>query len=77
MCIEAGQYDPTDTSEKASPLYKCDFFESKEAGSALKSVLQKGNSQPWQDTMTQFLCNDGDENCVGEMDPEALLTPFL
>jgi len=51
MCIKAGQYNPNDASDDANPLYKCDFFNSKEAGDALKHVLQKGMSQPWQDTM--------------------------
>ena len=74
MCIEAGEFNPEDPNSE--PLYKCDFFNSIEAGNALESVLQQGASQPWQDTMKAFLCDDGDANCEGEMDPESLLKYF-
>jgi len=73
MCLEAGQYDPNDENK---PLYKCDFFESKAAGEKLMSLLQKGQSQPWQDTLQEFLCKENDQNCKGEMDPTALLNYF-
>ena len=76
MCIKAGEYDPADNSDSASPLYKCDFFNSAEAGVALKNVLQQGLSQPWQDTMFDFLCENGEPNCAGEMDPTSLLNYF-
>ena len=29
-------------------------------------VLQEGNSQPWQDTLEQFLCDGSDSNCKGK-----------
>ena len=67
MCIEAGQYDPE--NPESDPLYKCDFYRSKPAGDALKRVLQMGDSQPWQDTMKEFLCGS-EGTCVGEMNPE-------
>ena len=73
MCLEAGEYDPNDENK---PLYKCDFFESKAAGEKLMSLLQKGQSQPWQDTLQEFLCKENDQNCKGEMDPTALLNYF-
>jgi len=73
MCIEAGQYDPMD--EHSDPLYKCDFYNSKEAGAALRNILQKGQSQEWQLTLAEFLCeNDG--SCVGEMNPTSLINYF-
>ena len=74
MCTEAGQYDPENPEQ--NPLYKCDFYKSKAAGDALKSVLQKGDSQPWQETMKEFLCAPNDASCVGEMDAEPLLRYF-
>ena len=33
------------------PLHKCDFSGSKEAGAALKEMLQLGSSKPWQDAL--------------------------
>lgn len=33
MCIEAGEYDPTNPD---IPLHRCDFYNSKEAGDKLK-----------------------------------------
>ncbi|KAK2706936.1 hypothetical protein QYM36_014833 [Artemia franciscana] len=33
------------------PLYKCDFYRSKEAGNLLANMLSMGSSQPWQDAM--------------------------
>lgn len=74
MCTDAGQFNPSKPED--NPLYKCDFFNSKEAGNGLKNVLQKGLSQPWQETMKEFLCEAGDKTCVGEMDPESLLKYF-
>lgn len=74
MCTEANEYDPQNPN--ANPLYKCDFYNSAAAGKALKSVLQKGESQPWQDTLQEFLCDPNDDTCVGEMDPDALLRYF-
>ena len=62
MCLEAGEYVPSDPSK---PLYKCDFFNSEEAGAKLAKLLQKGQSQPWQDTLKEFLCKEGEPNCEG------------
>jgi len=73
MCIEAGKYDPKDPT---SELYKCDFFESKEAGEQLKKILQKGQSQPWQKTMAEFLDECTEEKCEGEMNPQSLINYF-
>ena len=42
MCIQAGQYDPANPE---MPLYKCDFFNSEEAGQAMMAMLELG--QAW------------------------------
>jgi len=75
MCILAGQYDPADPDSE--PLYKCDFYQNAEAGQALKNVLQQGQSQPWQDTLDEFLCgNSTDPDCDGGMSAGALIRYF-
>ncbi|XP_033117492.1 angiotensin-converting enzyme-like, partial [Anneissia japonica] len=33
------------------PLYKCDFYESKEAGQLLGNMLALGRSKPWPEAM--------------------------
>ena len=76
MCIEAGQYDPADLSENASPLYKCDFFNSIKAGDILKKAMQHGRSQPWQATLDEFLCENGGSKCDGGMSQASLLKYF-
>lgn len=66
MCISAGQYDPTDPE---SELYKCDFYQSLEAGEELMKLLEKGQSQPWQDTLTEMIGS-------GKMSADSLLHYF-
>ena len=73
MCIAAGKYDPTDPN---SELYKCDFYKSEEAGAQLRKILQKGQSQPWQKTMAEFLDECTEEKCEGEMNPQSLINYF-
>lgn len=46
LCIEAGEYNPYDSS--ASPLHKCDFYNSKAAGNKLKEGLSLGYSEDWR-----------------------------
>ncbi|GJQ72779.1 Ance-3 [Trypoxylus dichotomus] len=50
LCRAAGQYDPQDLSR---PLHKCDIYRSKEAGDILRRIMEKGSSQPWQETLQQ------------------------
>ena len=66
LCLEAGQYDPTNPD---LPLYKCDFFNSLEAGEAMMKMLERGQSQPWQDTLTEMIGS-------GAMSAESLLHYF-
>ena len=42
MCREAGH---------TGPLHRCSFFGSKEAGAKLASMLEAGQSRPWQETL--------------------------
>jgi len=44
LCIAANQYDPEDETR---PLYKCDIYQSKEAGDLLRAGLSLGASRPW------------------------------
>ena len=62
MCIEAGQYNPTDVN--SDPLYKCDFYQSLEAGEAMMKMLEVGQSQPWQITLNDMI-GSGMTICVG------------
>jgi len=48
LCLLANEYDPQDP---AKPLYKCDIYQSKEAGNALRTMLEKGASRPWPETL--------------------------
>ena len=73
MCIQAGQYVPTDPTSK---LYKCDFFENKVAGAALEKVLMEGNSKKWQDILDEFLCEDVEGECDGKLSGKALVKYF-
>ncbi|XP_055551685.1 angiotensin-converting enzyme-like [Wyeomyia smithii] len=45
LCIEAGQYDPSNST--SDPLHKCDFYNSKAAGNKLKEGLSLGYSEDW------------------------------
>ncbi len=51
------------------PLYRCSFFQSKKAGKALKEMLEKGASQPWQTTLYEF-------TGTREIDAESLIEYF-
>ncbi|XP_066581953.1 angiotensin-converting enzyme [Prorops nasuta] len=35
------------------PLHKCDFYRSPEAGKVLGTLMEKGSSMPWQDTLQE------------------------
>ncbi|XP_045585496.2 LOW QUALITY PROTEIN: angiotensin-converting enzyme [Procambarus clarkii] len=48
LCIKAGEYDPLYPSK---PLHKCDFYQSKEAGSAMRAMMQLGKSRPWPEAL--------------------------
>ncbi|PAA68205.1 hypothetical protein BOX15_Mlig016804g1 [Macrostomum lignano] len=41
-------------SGHTGPLYKCDFYQSKEAGDALKKMLAAGSSKHWEDTLEEL-----------------------
>jgi peptidyl-dipeptidase A len=45
LCQEAGH---------TGPLYRCSFYDSKEAGAKLARMLEAGQSQPWQETLYQM-----------------------
>jgi peptidyl-dipeptidase A len=45
MCREAGH---------TGPLYKCSFYDSKEAGAKLAKMLEAGQSRPWQDILYEM-----------------------
>ncbi|UKE46283.1 MULTISPECIES: M2 family metallopeptidase [Xanthomonas translucens group] len=40
------------------PLYECSFYGNKEAGQKFWSMLQRGGSQPWQQTLKELTGND-------------------
>jgi len=73
MCKVAGQYDPNDPNK---PLYKCDFYEDKNAGELLGVMLQKGNSERWQDILKEFLCAKESQGCEGVLSAKSLLNYF-
>ncbi|XP_078487135.1 angiotensin-converting enzyme-like [Ciona intestinalis] len=43
-----------DASGHQGPLYKCDFYQSKEAGAKLQKMLELGSSKPWQFAMNEI-----------------------
>ena len=67
LCIQAGQYHPD--KPELGPLYKCDFFNSLEAGTAMSKMLERGQSQPWQLTLNEMLG-------MGKMSADSLLHYF-
>ncbi|KAK0076664.1 hypothetical protein PV326_010605 [Microctonus aethiopoides] len=52
LCIEAGEYDPADPSNKL--LSQCNIYGSKDAGKLFQSMLELGSSKPWQDAMEKI-----------------------
>ena len=48
MCLAAKAYDPNDPDK---PLHRCDFYNSKEAGKLLFSMLKLGSSKPWKEVI--------------------------
>jgi peptidyl-dipeptidase A len=55
LCVKAGSYDPNDPNK---PLYRCDIYESPEAGSVMKTLLQAGSSKPWRETLMEAIGQD-------------------
>jgi peptidyl-dipeptidase A len=47
-----------DASGYRGPLNRCSFYGSKEAGRKLNAMLEKGRSQPWQDTLKEMTGTD-------------------
>jgi len=58
-----------DTVGWKGPLHRCSFYGSKEAGEKLNAMLEKGASQPWQDTLELYTGSR-------EMDGSAVLAYF-
>jgi peptidyl-dipeptidase A len=58
-----------DTSGHEGPLHECSFYGNKEAGARYWAMLQKGQSQPWQQTMKELTGGE-------EMDASAILDYF-
>merc|ERR1712110_189901 len=72
-CITAGQYDPNDENSK---LYRCDFYNNKDAGALLERMLMEGGGRKWQEVLKEFLCDENDDECTGELSGVALLKYF-
>ncbi|MBB4126573.1 peptidyl-dipeptidase A [Xanthomonas translucens] len=47
-----------DAAGYTGPLYECTFYGNKEAGQKFWSMLQRGGSQPWQQTLKELTGND-------------------
>ncbi|KAL4229123.1 hypothetical protein ACF0H5_012162 [Mactra antiquata] len=60
LCKEANQ---------TGPLYKCDIYESKEAGKKLEKLLQYGASKPWPDILKEI-------TGTSKMNADAILSYF-
>lgn len=43
-----------DAAGHEGPLYQCSFYGSEEAGKRFQAMLEKGASQPWQDTLAEL-----------------------
>ncbi|MFC3301876.1 M2 family metallopeptidase [Parvularcula lutaonensis] len=51
------------------PLHRCSFYGSEEVGQRFNAMLEKGNSQPWQDSLEEF-------TGTREMDGSAMVEYF-
>ncbi len=58
-----------DASGHTGPLYQCNFADNPEAGKRYWAMMQKGASQPWQQTLKELTGNE-------EMDASAVLEYF-
>ncbi|MHC9086519.1 M2 family metallopeptidase [Luteimonas sp. RIT-PG2_3] len=58
-----------DASGYQGPLYQCSFYGNKAAGEKFWTMLSKGNSQPWQQTMKELTGGE-------QMDASAVLEYF-
>jgi peptidyl-dipeptidase A len=58
-----------DASGYKGPLNRCSFYGSKEAGSKLNTMLETGQSQPWQKTLKEMTGTD-------HLDAQAMLDYF-
>ncbi|MDQ3494448.1 MAG: M2 family metallopeptidase [Pseudomonadota bacterium] len=58
-----------DVAGHKGPLYQCSFYGNKAAGDRFWTVLSKGNSQPWQQTMKELTGGE-------QMDASAVLEYF-
>jgi len=48
MCIEAGEYIPSDST---SNLFNCNFYGNEKAGALLSKMMEKGFLEPWPETL--------------------------
>lgn len=58
-----------DAAGHTGPLHTCSFYGNKEAGAKFWAMLQKGQSQPWQKTMSELTGGE-------QMDASAILDYF-
>ncbi|CAF0929500.1 unnamed protein product [Brachionus calyciflorus] len=58
-------------SNHKGPLFKCDIYQSKEAGKKLKHMMEKGSSESWNKVLYEF--TDGKTD---KLDPSAMLEYF-
>jgi peptidyl-dipeptidase A len=58
-----------DASGHTGPLHECSFYGNKEAGAKYWAMLQKGQSQPWQQTLKELTGGE-------QMDASAILDYF-
>lgn len=42
----------------------------------MKDLLKAGQSQPWEITLKNFLCNKNDASCTGDMNAQAIQKYF-
>ena len=42
----------------------------------MKDLLKAGQSQPWETTLKNFLCNSNDPSCTGDMNAKAITKYF-
>ncbi|KAK8733290.1 hypothetical protein OTU49_006563, partial [Cherax quadricarinatus] len=54
LCVRASQYDPLQPS---TPLHKCDFYQSRGAGDALRTMMKLGRSKPWSEALQALTGN--------------------
>ncbi|KAB7494923.1 Angiotensin-converting enzyme [Armadillidium nasatum] len=67
LCLLAKEYDANDPNK---PLHRCDIYQSKEAGKALKEMMSLGRSKHWKEALKLLTGTD-------QLDASALREYFL